>query len=104
MKEKALIGALLGLLPGLLFAQNEPLPEQTLPETNCQEAITVFIDSSRFSRRGGGAKNMNETHAEYTNKGWRFEDMEIYVENGDMEGFFLTYSRDIACSQTISGG
>jgi hypothetical protein len=24
--------------------------------------------------------------------------METYIENSDLEGFFLTYSREIACS------
>jgi hypothetical protein len=42
-------------------------------------------------------KDMSEKHDEYTKNGWRFVDMETYIENSDLEGFFLTYSRDIAC-------
>lgn len=98
MKERTLIGVLIGVLLGVVFAQSSPLSAQTAPGARCQEAKTVFQDSSRFSRRGGGAKNMSEVHTEYTREGWRFEDMEAYVENGDLEGFFLTYSRDIACN------
>lgn len=41
---------------------------------------------------------MSKKHDEYTSNGWRFVDMETYIENSDLEGFFLTYSRDIACS------
>ena len=98
MKEKTLIGVLVGLLLGVVLAQSSPLSAQTAEQTHCQEAKTVFRDSSRFSRRGNAARNMNEVHSEYTREGWRFEDMEVYVENGDLEGFFLTYSRDIACN------
>jgi hypothetical protein len=43
---------------------------------------------------------MTEKHDEYTRTGWKFEDMETYIENGDLEGFFLTYSRDVACGET----
>lgn len=99
MKERTLIGVLIGLLLGIVFAQSGPLSAQTSPEARCQEAITVFRDASRFSRRGYAAKNMSKEHAEYTSGGWRFEDMEVYVENGDLEGFFLTYSRDVACTE-----
>ncbi len=98
MKERMLIGVLFGLLLGMVFAQSGPLSAQTVPEAACQEVITIFRDSSRFSRRGGGARNMSEKHDEYTKGGWRFEDMETYIENGDLEGFFLTYSRDTVCN------
>jgi hypothetical protein len=53
---------------------------------------------SRFSRKHNGAENMTKKHDEYTSNGWRFMDMETYTENADLEGFFLTYSRDIPCT------
>lgn len=64
----------------------------------CQESITVFQDVSRLGRRDGAAKNMTEKHAEMARSGWRFADMEVYVENGDLEGFFLTYTRSAPCA------
>jgi len=27
--------------------------------------------------------------------GWRFADLEVYTENGDMQGIFVTYVRDL---------
>ncbi len=98
MKERTLIGVLTGMLLGMVFAQSSPLSAQAAPQARCEEAVTIFRDSSRFSRRGNAAKNMNEKHDEYTKGGWRFEDMETYIENGDLEGFFLTYSREVACN------
>jgi hypothetical protein len=45
---------------------------------------------------------MSKKHDEYTTNGWKFVDMETYIENSDLEGFFLTYSREISCNQTKS--
>jgi len=99
MKDRTLIGVMFGLLAGMVLAQSGNLSAQAAPGATCYEAKTIFRDSSRFSRRGNGAKNMTEKHDEYTKRGWKFEDMETYIENGDLEGFFLTYSREISCSQ-----
>jgi len=99
MKDRTLVGVMFGLLVGMVLAQSGNLSAQAAPAASCQQAKTIFRDSSRFSRRGNAAENMSEKHDEYTKNGWKFEDMETYIENGDLEGFFLTYSRDIACSQ-----
>jgi hypothetical protein len=64
---------------------------------DCEESITVFQDVSRIGRKDGAAKNMTGKHKEMARTGWRFADMEVYTENGDLEGFFLSYSRNIAC-------
>ena len=97
MKGTALIGLLAGLLLGVLLARSEPLSAQAGPQATCPEAITVFRDASRFSRRGGGAKNMTQMHDEYSAAGWKLIDMEIYTENSDIEGFFLSYTRETVC-------
>lgn len=97
MKERTLIGVLFGLLAGMILAQSGNLSAQAAPAATCQESKTIFRDASRFSRKNNAAKNMSEKHNEYTKDGWRFVDMETYIENSDLEGFFLTYSRDIAC-------
>jgi len=99
MKDRTLIGVMFGLLAGMVLAQSGNLSAQAAPAASCYEAKTIFRDSSRFSRRGNAAQNMTEKHDEYTKRGWKFEDMETYIENGDLEGFFLTYSREIACKQ-----
>jgi hypothetical protein len=87
-----------GMLVGMVLAQSGPLSAQDSGAATCQESKTIFRDVSRFSRKHNGAENMTEKHNEYTKGGWRFVDMETYIENGDLEGFFLTYSRDIACT------
>ncbi|MDH3508567.1 MAG: hypothetical protein OEQ25_15640 [Gammaproteobacteria bacterium] len=65
---------------------------------DCEEAITVFHDVSGFGRRNRAAERMTEKHAEMALSGWRFADMVIYSENGDLEGFYLSYTRPAACA------
>jgi len=98
MKERILIAAMFGLLVGMVLAQSGNLLAQAAPAATCQESKTIWRDASRFSRKNNAAENMSKKHDEYTQGGWKFADMETYIENGDLEGFFLTYSRDIACS------
>ena len=51
---------------------------------DCEEAMTVFHDVSGFGRRNRAADRMTEKHAEMALSGWRFADMQIYTENGDL--------------------
>ena len=97
MNERILIGVMFGLLVGMVLAQSGNLSAQATHAVTCEESKTIFRDASRFSRKNNGAENMSKKHAEYTRQGWKFVDMETYIENGDLEGFFLTYSREIAC-------
>jgi hypothetical protein len=54
-------------------------------------ATTVFVDAQAGSRKEGSAKRINKSHADMEAKGWRFQDLEPYTENGDLVGFFITY-------------
>jgi ABC-type sugar transport system substrate-binding protein len=53
-----------------------------------QNVTTVFVPGKGQS---GFAAKVNEMHAQMEAKGWKFGDMEVYSENGDMQGAFLTY-------------
>lgn len=64
---------------------------------NCEQAITIFHDVSGFGRRDRAAQKMTERHEEMALTGWRFADMQIYTENGDLEGFYVSYTRPAAC-------
>ena len=77
-----------------------PAAEQAM---DCEEAITTFQDVSRIGRKDGAAKNMTRRHKEMAESGWRFVDMEVYTENGDLEGFYLSYTRTVTCSVEDSG-
>ena len=83
--------------PALQAQDTAPIPEAA---PDCQEAVTVFQDVSGMGRKDRAASNMTERHAEMALDGWRIKDMEIYTENGDLEGFFLTYVRSAACPES----
>jgi hypothetical protein len=54
-------------------------------------AITVYI-SMHFGKKDA-ARDMNAMHAKMEKDGWRFADMEGNSENGDTEGFWVTYTK-----------
>ena len=52
--------------------------------------ITMYV-----AGHGGSSltKEMNELHGKMEQQGWRFADMEVHTENGDTEGFWVTYTK-----------
>ena len=68
-----------GLFASVSHAKDEPV---------AQNVKTVWVGGkgqTTFSEK------VNEMHAAMEAKGWKFADMEIYVEDGDMQGAFVTY-------------
>jgi uncharacterized protein YabE (DUF348 family) len=57
------------------------------------EAQTVWVDGSGQSSM---AKEATEKHAEMAKQGWKFQDLDVYTEDGDMKGLFVTYVRSAA--------
>ncbi len=58
-----------------------------------KEAVTVFYDTTIGDRRAFAAREMSRLHQLYARQGWTFADLSPYIENGDLVGFFLTYTR-----------
>jgi hypothetical protein len=67
----------------------------TCPAT---QAWTVFIADATMRRHDGSAKRLSEAHRDAEKAGWEFKDLEVYVENGDLQGFFVTYTRPHPCN------
>ena len=57
------------------------------------DSVTVFVDATFGFRKKHMASQLTKSHARYEAMGYRFADMEPYVENGDLVGFFVTYTR-----------
>jgi len=74
------------------------------PGPACEEAKTVFHDVSRIGRKDRAAANMSRRHEDMAKEGWRFADSEVYIENGDLEGLFITYVRTVPCPGDEQGG
>ena len=54
-------------------------------------AKTVWVDGKG---QGSMASDISEMHAEMNAERWRFADLAVYTEDGDMKGVFVTYVRD----------
>lgn len=84
------------LITGMLAALTLVVATSTVSAADSDAnatARTVWVD-------GKGQKSMadkaNKMHAEMAAQGWRFEGMDVYTEDGDMKGLFITYVRDRA--------
>ena len=80
-----LIGVGLLVEPSALSAASKDVKPQ--PDVG----LTIFMDVSLGGRKHRAAEKMTKLHQEHLAKGWKVIDVEPYIENGDLEGFFLTY-------------
>ena len=62
------------------------------------QASTVFVPDKAGSRQKGSASSLTESHRNAEKQGWNFDDLEIYIEDGDLQGFFVTYTREHPCN------
>jgi hypothetical protein len=76
-----LAAAILVAAPAAL-AKDEPPKATTM--------VTVYV-----SGHGGSelARKVGESHNKMEQQGWKFADMEVHTENGDTEGFWITYTK-----------
>ena len=58
-----------------------------------EAAMTVFIKKHDLGTRSELVDKTNKSHKEMGAKGWQFKSLEIYDEDGDLTGFFVTYIR-----------
>jgi predicted outer membrane lipoprotein len=75
------------------FALTHVEPVQARSAAADAESVTVFVDATFGMRKGHMANQLTKSHAEYAARGYRYVDMAPYNENGDLVGFFVTYTR-----------
>ena len=56
-------------------------------------AVTVWIDASWGLRNQGAANDLSRAHKAFAAQGYRVVDVAPYIENGDLQGFFVTYEK-----------
>lgn len=83
------------LICGLLTAPMLGATEHD--RARCSTFATEFIDVSALGRKNSAAEKMTERANERAASGWRQVDLEIYTENGDLEGFFMVFERTGDC-------
>lgn len=70
------------------------------PEVSAQEAatanlpaVTIWVDASWGFRNQGAASNLTRSHSAFAQQGYKVLSVEPYIENGDLQGFFVTYQK-----------
>jgi len=56
-------------------------------------AVTIWVDASWGFRNQGAANDLNRAHQAFAVHGYKVASVESYIENGDLQGFFVTYQK-----------
>ncbi|PJK05169.1 hypothetical protein CO612_05340 [Lysobacteraceae bacterium NML71-0210] len=56
-------------------------------------AITIWVDASWGFRNQGAANNLSAAHRAFYAQGYRLVSVQPYIENGDLQGFFVSYEK-----------
>lgn len=67
----------------------EKRPEVPAPG-DVGSAVTVFLSVGVTGRKDLAAARMTELHERFFENHWTLVDVDPYVENGDLQGFFVT--------------
>ncbi|MCA1714734.1 MAG: hypothetical protein LC715_06385 [Gammaproteobacteria bacterium] len=57
------------------------------------QAATIWVDASWGFRNQGAANALSRAHQAFATRGYRVLSVEPYIENGDLQGFFVTYQK-----------
>jgi len=92
---------LLALTGNTAFAQKDDADAATPGPEICarMQASTIFIPDKAGNRKKGSAGKLTEAHRNAEKQGWDFDEMSIYIEDGDLQGFFVTYTRPHPCNK-----
>lgn len=65
----------------------EEAAEEQLP------AVTIWVDATWGFRKQGAANDLSQAHRAFARHGYKVVSVEPYIENGDLQGFFVTYQK-----------
>ncbi|MDO4710282.1 MAG: hypothetical protein Q4B94_10910 [Pseudomonadota bacterium] len=70
-------------------------PERAASEAAQQNApaVTIWVDASWGFRNQGAANNLSAAHRAFYAQGYRLLSVQPYIENGDLQGFFVSYEK-----------
>ena len=57
-------------------------------------AVTIWVDASWGFRKSGAANDLSAAHKAFYDAGYHVVDVQPYLENGDLQGFFVTYEKN----------
>jgi len=88
----ALAGGNVCMVP--VFAEEQTAAATEVRYAPAKEGKTVYVNISGLASRSRHAKKMTEYHQKQALEGWTVIGVEALVENGDLEGFYVTYTRE----------
>lgn len=86
--RKTLLVVLLMICTEVIAKKKHPAEvarEENLP------AVTIYVDVIAFGRKDRSAKKMTRMHKQFGDNGYQLVDVSPYTENGDLQGFFVSY-------------
>lgn len=100
--RKIIISAISLLLLNSVAVAKEDDDASTPGTDRCPklQASTIFVPDKSGSRKKGSAKKISETHDVAEAQGWNFHELAVYIEDGDLQGFFVTYTREHPCNNS----
>lgn len=94
MRRLLLVALLLSAVPAqaALFGKSA---EKSAAEAAAADmsAVTIWIDASWGFRNQGAANSLSSAHQAFATRGYKVVSVEPYIENGDLQGFFVTYQK-----------
>lgn len=85
------IFASLPLHAGLLKKRPDAVAEQAAHSGT--QAVTIWVGATWGFRTQGSANALNRSHEAFAAQGYRVLSVDPYIENGDLQGFFVTYQK-----------
>ena len=55
--------------------------------------MTIWVDASWGFRKSGAANDLSAAHKAFYAAGYHVVSVQPYIENGDLQGFFVTYEK-----------
>jgi hypothetical protein len=86
-----LLAAVLGAGGSILLTHAGTAHAET--SAGSADTVTVFVDATFGFRKKHMAIQLTKSHADYAARGYRYVGMAPYNENGDLVGFFVTYTK-----------
>lgn len=56
-------------------------------------AVTIWVDATWGFRHQGAANALSDAHQAFAARGYKVVSVQPYIENGDLQGFFVTYQK-----------
>jgi len=93
--RKLLLATMLAVVTLPAYALFEKKPETSAAEAAQQNmpAVTIWVEATWGFRNQGAANSLSKAHVAFAKYGYKVQSVEPYIENGDLQGFFVTYQK-----------